>query len=139
MLMLNFPFDSNYSSVASKCCLISYFDARKFWCIFVLAILKTNPFSYTCISATSFKIWTFSAYCIALNRLERIFLNSLHIIFIMYIIRSETFIDIDLLQHLKGQLSRKLPLFFKFSMVSYGHVMSLFGEISDTSAKLIFL
>ena len=25
--------------------LISYFDAGKFWCIFVLAILKTNPFS----------------------------------------------------------------------------------------------
>ena len=24
--------------------LISYFDARKFWCIFVLAISKTNPF-----------------------------------------------------------------------------------------------
>ena len=22
------------------------FDARKFWCIFVLAILKTNPFSH---------------------------------------------------------------------------------------------
>jgi len=28
--------------VASECCLISYFDARRFWCIFVLAILETN-------------------------------------------------------------------------------------------------
>ena len=28
--------------MASGCCLISYFDARKFWCIFVLAILETN-------------------------------------------------------------------------------------------------
>ena len=26
--------------------MISYFDARKFWCIFVLAILTTNPFSH---------------------------------------------------------------------------------------------
>ena len=32
------------SSVRS--CLIPYFDARKFWCIFVLAIFKTNPFSH---------------------------------------------------------------------------------------------
>ena len=38
--------DSNYSKVASEFCLISYFDARKFWCTFVLAILKTNPFSH---------------------------------------------------------------------------------------------
>ena len=37
--------DSNVSFVASECCLISYFDAKKFWCTFVLAILKTNPFS----------------------------------------------------------------------------------------------
>ena len=28
--------------MASGCCLISYFDARRFWCIFVLAILETN-------------------------------------------------------------------------------------------------
>ena len=26
--------------------IISYFVARKFWCIFVLAILKTNPLSH---------------------------------------------------------------------------------------------
>ena len=26
--------DSNYSLVASECCLISYFEARKFWCQF---------------------------------------------------------------------------------------------------------
>ena len=35
-----------FYSLTSECCLISYFDARKFWCIFVLAILKTNPFSH---------------------------------------------------------------------------------------------
>ena len=34
------------------------------------------------------------------KRLERIFLKSLHIIFIMYIKMSETFIKIDPLQHL---------------------------------------
>ena len=27
-------------TVASNCCLISYFDARKFWCIFVHAIFR---------------------------------------------------------------------------------------------------
>ena len=37
---------SNYSQVSSECCLISNFEARKFWCIFVLAILKTKPFSH---------------------------------------------------------------------------------------------
>ena len=37
---------SNYSQVSSECCLISNVEARKFWCIFVLAILKTNPFSH---------------------------------------------------------------------------------------------
>ena len=35
-----------FEYVASECCLISYFDAGKFWCIFVLAILKTSPFSH---------------------------------------------------------------------------------------------
>ena len=40
---------------------------------------------------------------------------------------------------IKGQLSGKLSLFFKFSMVSLWHVISLFGEISDISSKLIFL
>ena len=40
------PNDSNYSLVASECCLISYFDVRKFWWIFVLAILKANSFSH---------------------------------------------------------------------------------------------
>ena len=59
-------------------------------------------FSFLCsfttwLSATSFKTWTFSAF----KRLERFFLKSLHIIFIMYIIRSETFIKIDLLQNLE--------------------------------------
>ena len=38
---------------------------------------------------------------VSLKRLERIFLKSLHIMFIMYIIRSETFTEIDALQHVK--------------------------------------
>ena len=37
----------------------------------------------------------------SLKRLEQIFFKSLHIIFITYVIRSETFIDNDSLQHLK--------------------------------------
>ena len=40
-------------------------------------------------------------FCISLKRLERIFLKSLHITVIMYIIMSETFIKIDSLQHLE--------------------------------------
>ena len=39
-------------------------------------------------------------FCISLKRLERIFLKSLHIIFIMYIITSKTFVKIDSQQHL---------------------------------------
>ena len=84
----------------SECCLISYFDARRFWCIFVHAILKTR-FLTTCISATSFKIWTFSAFMYFSETTRTIFFTSLHIIFIMYIIMSETFIKIDSLQHLE--------------------------------------
>ena len=38
---------------------------------------------------------------LGLGRLDRCFLKSLHIIFIMYIIMSETFIKIDSLQHLQ--------------------------------------
>ena len=83
--------DSNYSKVASECCLISYFVARKFCCIFVLAIVKTNPFSHH-LSKSNF-IWTFSAFLYISE--------TTHIIFIMYIIRSETFIEIDSLQRLK--------------------------------------
>ena len=62
---------------------------------------KLARFLTTCLSATSFKIWTFSFFCISLKRLERIFLKSRQIIFIMYITMSETFINIDLLQHLE--------------------------------------
>ena len=49
------------------------------------------------------KIWTFSAflYIFETKRLEGIFLKSLHVIFIMYIIMSETFINIDSLQYLE--------------------------------------
>ena len=39
-------------------------------------------------------------FCISLKRLERIFLKSLHIIFIMYIIMCKTLVKIDSQQHL---------------------------------------
>ena len=53
-------------------------------------------------NATSFKIWTFSPFLyISETTQTNFFKKSLHIIFIMYIIRSETFIEIDSLQHLK--------------------------------------
>ena len=39
----------------------------------------------------------------------------------------------------KGQLSGKLTLFFKLSMVSLWPVIYLSGEISDISTNLIFL
>ena len=42
-------------------------------------------------------------------------------------------------QKLKGQLSGKLTLFFKLSMVSLWPVIYLSGEISDRSTNLIFL
>ena len=48
---------------------------------------------------TSFKNFL-ALFCISLKRLERIFLKSLYIIFIMYIIMSKTFVKIDLQQHL---------------------------------------
>ena len=81
---------------------MSYFDARKFWCVFVPAILKTNPFSHHLSKYNFIKIWTFSAfwYISEANR-TNLFQKSLHIIFIMYIIMSETFIKIDSLQHLE--------------------------------------
>ena len=62
---------------------------------------KRTLFLTTCLSATSFKIWTLAVFCISLKRLERIFLKSRHIIFIMYKIMSETFINIDSLQHIE--------------------------------------
>ena len=40
-------------------------------------------------------------FCIFLKRVERTSFKSLHIIFMLKIIRSETFIEIDSLQHLK--------------------------------------
>ena len=40
---------------------------------------------------------------------------------------------------IKGQLSGKLTLFFKLSMVSLWPVICLSGEISDISTNLIFL
>ena len=52
----------------------------------------------TCLTATSFKIWTFN---LSLKRQEQINIKSLHIMFIMYIIMSETFIKIDSLERLK--------------------------------------
>ena len=52
-----------------------------------------------CISATSFKIWTFSPFLYISETTRTIFFKSLHIIFIMYM--SETFIKIDSQQHLE--------------------------------------
>ena len=37
-------------------------DARKFWCIFVLAVLKTNPFSHHLSKCNFIQNWTFSAF-----------------------------------------------------------------------------
>ena len=67
--------DSNYSNVASERWLISYFDARKFWYIFVLAIFKLTRFLTTCKSATSFKIWTFRAFLYISETTGTIFLK----------------------------------------------------------------
>ena len=61
--------------------------------------LKTNPF-FRHLSATSLKIWTFSDFlCISETPRTNFFVEFLHIIFIMYLIMSETFIKIDSLQH----------------------------------------
>ena len=45
---------------------------------------KLTRFLTTCMSASSFKIWTLALFCISLKLLERIFLKSLHITFIIY-------------------------------------------------------
>ena len=58
------------------------------------------------------KFGLLALFCISLKRFERIFLRSLHIIFIMYIIRSETFIEIESLQHLKISIFTVLTLCF---------------------------
>ena len=62
---------------------------------------KLTRFLTTCASATSFKICTFSAFLYISETTRTIFFKSLHIIFIMYIIMSETLIKIDSLQHLE--------------------------------------
>ena len=60
--------------------------ARKFWYILVLAILKTSPFSHHLLGMQLHsKFGVLALFCISLKGLERIFLKSLHIIFIMYI------------------------------------------------------
>ena len=41
---------------------MSYFDARKFGHIFVLAILKINPFSHHLYKSNFVQNWTFSAF-----------------------------------------------------------------------------
>ena len=66
--------------------------------IFVIAVLKTNPFShhlYKCNFIQNLDFWRFFVYLS--NDSTKFFFKSLHIIFIM----SETFIRIDLLQHLE--------------------------------------
>ena len=69
----------------------------------VLSLLrswKLTRFLTTCISATSFRIWTFSAFLyISETTRTNFFKISPHIIFIRYIKMSETFIKIDSLQH----------------------------------------
>ena len=94
--------DSNYSYVASECCLISYFDAKKFWCTLVLAILKTNLYSHHLYKCNFIQNMDFQCFLVYLrNDSNEFFLKSLHIIYIMYIKVSETFIKIDSLEHLK--------------------------------------
>ena len=61
---------------------------------------KLTRFVTTCINATSFKIWTFSAFLYISETTRTNFFKSLHLIFTMYVIMSETFIKIDSLQHL---------------------------------------
>ena len=49
MLYPNFtlrPLVVSNNAIERVCCLISSFDARIFWCTFVLSILKTNLFSH---------------------------------------------------------------------------------------------
>ena len=67
---------------------------------------KLTRFLTTSLNATSFKIWTFSAFLyISETTRTNFFLKSLHIIFIMYVIMSETFTKIDSLPHL--EISRR--------------------------------
>ena len=71
-----------------------YFDAGKVWCIFVLAILKTNLLSYHRSKRNFLLNLDFQRFFVCL---ERIFLKSNPIIFIMYLIMSETSVKIDTL------------------------------------------
>ena len=52
------------------------------------------------------KFGLLALFCISPKRLERFFFKFRHIIFIMYIIMSETFVKIDSLQHL--EISRQI-------------------------------
>ena len=70
--------------------------------IFVLEILKTNPFShhqYKCNFIQNLDFLRFFVYL--WNDSNQFFFKFRHIIFIMYIIMSETFIKVDSLQHLE--------------------------------------
>ena len=69
----------------------------------VLRAWKLTGFLTTCLSATSFKIWTFSAFLYIYETTRTNFLKSLPIIFLLYIIMSETFIKIDYCNTLKFQ------------------------------------
>ena len=63
---------------------------------------KLTRFLTTSISATSFKMWTFSAFLyISETTRTNFFKISSHNLHNVYIIRSETFIEIDSLQHLE--------------------------------------
>ena len=74
---------------------------RNFGVFSFLRSWKLTRFLTTCISATSFKIWTFSAFLYISETTRTNFFKSLHIIFMINIMRFETFIEIDSLQHLK--------------------------------------
>ena len=71
--------------------LISYFDAKKDWCIFFLAILKTNLLSHNLSKRIFILNLNFQRFFLYLwNYSNEIFLKSNPTIFIMYVIMSET-------------------------------------------------
>ena len=81
---------------------------------------KLTRFLSTCLSAASFKIWTFSAFLYIYETTRTNFLKSLPIIFLLYIIMSETFIKIDLLQHL--EISRQTyPKLYRNTLIQMSY------------------
>ena len=84
-------------------------NSGEFWCIFFLAILKTNLISQhlsTCNFILNFDFQRFSV--LSLKRLIRILFKPHYIISMMYITMSATSTKIDSLQHLKFQEKPRL-------------------------------